>query len=168
LAALDIVMLEGGIALGPDAAAAAAARKNSYYQESISNVDESALLPGAAESLEKLKSAGMGIALASASRNARAILRSTRIEPMFDAIIDGTDVSEAKPDPSVFLAAAHALRIDPANCVVLEDAAAGIEGARNAGCTVIGIGDASVLLKAAIVVPTLAAVPWETFFGKVF
>ncbi|KDN73108.1 hypothetical protein DF19_06150 [Streptomyces olindensis] len=116
--------------------------------------------------LTGLRRQGIPIALASASKNARSILRSTGIEAAFDAIIDGTVVTAAKPDPAVFLEAVRRLGVEPQDAVVIEDAAAGIEGARAAGCTVVGIGDPRILAGADVVAPDLPQVPWAELFGR--
>lgn len=163
-AALAAVIRAGGIELAPEVAAETAARKNRYYNDHLRHLDASALLPGAEQALHWLAARGIPIALGSASRNARTILRSTGIEPLFDAIVDGVVVSAAKPDPEVFLVAAERLGVPPADCLVLEDALAGVEAARRAGCAVIGVGSPEVLGDADSIVPDLAAVDWRTLF----
>lgn len=164
-AALRILLGVGGLDLSPEEVAETAARKNRYYQELLHGLDESALLPGAADSLRWLREHGVRVALASASRNARTILDSTGIAPLFDAIVDGISVTAAKPDPTVFLVAAEQLSADPASCIVFEDAISGIEGALRAGCRVVGVGDPTVLTAAATVVPSLAQVVWAELLG---
>jgi beta-phosphoglucomutase len=163
--ALAIVMRSGSIRLSAEEAARAASRKNDLYLETVKDLNENALLPGAAAALRLLHSRGIPVALASASKNARPILQSTGIAGYFSAIIDGTVVSRAKPDPEIFLAAAAALDLEPGECVVFEDAVAGIEGARIAGCRVVGIGDATVLVDADSVAESLADVDWGAEFG---
>lgn len=159
-AALRVILRVGGIDLAPEQVAEAAARKNLYYNELLRGLDESALLPGAVESLRWLRAHDVPIALASASRNARTILESTGILTLFDAVVDGVTVTAAKPDPTVFLVAARELGVDPSQCIVLEDAIAGVDGAIAAGCFVVGVGDPAVLSRAGSVVPTLASVDW--------
>ena len=95
------------------------------------------------------------MALGSASKNAGYILKKTQLTPWFDVIIDGTKTSKAKPDPEVFLLAARGLNVLPHECVVFEDAEAGVESALNAGMYCIGIGNKEVLGKANFVVPGL-------------
>lgn len=163
-AALAIVIESGGIVLEPTDFAATAARKNTYYKEHLLGLDASALLAGSLEGLTWLRSHKVPIALASASRNARTILHSTGIESLFDAIVDGVAVTAAKPDPEVFLTAAGQLGLAPAECIVFEDALAGVEGAIAAGCSVIGIGDPAVLTQADLVVPDLAHLDWASLF----
>ena len=115
-------------------------------------MDESEILKGAREYLLKLKGKGIKIALGSASRNAPLILQNLGIADLFDAIIDGNKASNAKPDPEVFLLGAKALGLEPSDCVVYEDAEAGIEAARRAGMGTVGIGKREVLKDADMVV----------------
>lgn len=163
-AALAAVVRAGGVDLAPADAAATAARKNRYYNEHLSTLDASALLPGAWDSLHWLAARNVPIALGSASRNARTILASTGIEPLFDVVVDGDVVRAAKPDPEVFLVAAARLGFPPADCLVVEDAIAGVEAARRAGSPVFGVGSPEVLTDADEVVPDLAAVDWPSLF----
>ncbi|NLU52267.1 MAG: beta-phosphoglucomutase [Clostridiaceae bacterium] len=117
-----------------------AARKNEWYVELISKMDESEILEGTVECLKAFRDLGVKIALGSASKNAMLILNNLKLTPYFDAIIDGTKVSKAKPDPEVFLLGAKELGVDPSNCVVFEDAQAGIEAAKNAGMKAVAVG----------------------------
>jgi beta-phosphoglucomutase len=123
----------------------------------IGRMDSSEILRGAEEYLTLLRLRGVKIALGSASKNADMILNNLGIRPLFDVVIDGTKVSKSKPDPEVFLLGAQGLSADPATCVVYEDAAAGIEAAKAAGMSAVGIGRAENLPKADLVVPGLYA-----------
>lgn len=165
-AALRVLTRAGGVELDAATAERTAYRKNEYYNESLATLDASELLPGAEAGLDWLRDHGIPVALASASRNARTILVACGIEDRFDAVVDGTTVTIAKPDPAVFLAAAQAIGVDPADAVVFEDAIAGVDGALNAGCRVIGIGDPSVLIRAEQTLPDLAAVDWAALMGR--
>ena len=111
-------------------------------------MDESEILEDVPKVLEHLKKQELPMALGSASKNAVSILEKVKLLSYFDAVVDGTSVTKAKPDPEVFLIAASELGIDANSCVVFEDAVAGIEAAKNAGMLSIGIGDAAVLTKA--------------------
>jgi beta-phosphoglucomutase len=163
-AALAAVVRAGGVDLSPADATATAARKNRYYNEHLRTLDASALLPGAWDSLHWLAARNVPIGLGSASRNARTILASTGIEPLFDVVVDGDVVRAAKPDPEVFLVAAARLGFPPGDCLVVEDAIAGVEAARRAGSPVFGVGSPEVLTDADEVVPDLAAVDWPALF----
>jgi beta-phosphoglucomutase len=106
--------------------------------------------------VSSLRARGIKTSIASASRNAPLILARLRITALFDAVIDGTTVTRAKPDPEVFFRAAQALGIQPVDCVVFEDAQAGIDAARRAGMGVVGIGRPEDLQGADMVVRGLA------------
>ncbi|KHF33178.1 Beta-phosphoglucomutase [Paenibacillus sp. P1XP2] len=121
----------------------------------ITRMDESEILPGALDFLKELKAGGMLVALGSASKNAMTILNNTKLAPYFDAIVDGTKTVSAKPDPEVFLLGAQELGVDPAACVVFEDAEAGIEAAIRAGMRSIGVGSPATLGRAGAVVSSL-------------
>jgi len=118
-----------------------ATRKNEWYVSYISEMDESEILEGTIECLKSFRALGVKTALGSASKNAMLILNNLKLTPYFDAIIDGTKVSKAKPDPEVFLLGAKEVGAEPTDCVVFEDAQAGIEAAKNAGMKAIAIGN---------------------------
>ncbi len=130
-----------------------ATRKNEWYSENIHKMTPDDILPGVKVFLEKLKSAKYKIAIGSSSKNAGVILERIGYSNYFDAVIDGNKISFSKPDPEVFIKAAKELKADPRNCVVFEDAAAGIEAAHNAGMKAIGVGSPEVLCKADLIVP---------------
>ena len=123
-------------------------QKNEEYLSYLVDMDQSEILPGVMKVLEFLKANYQPIALGSASKNARPILEKTGILSYFDAIVDGNDVSNAKPDPEVFLQAAKKLGISNENSIVFEDSVAGIQAANSASMTSIGIGEASILNEA--------------------
>ncbi|MDO5105033.1 beta-phosphoglucomutase [Capnocytophaga sp.] len=125
-----------------------ATRKNTDYLTYVEKMTENDILPGVKTFLEKAKTQNIKIALGSASKNARPILEKLGIISYFDAIVDGNDVSKAKPDPEVFLIAAQKLGLAPSDCVVFEDAEAGIEAARRAQMKTIGIGSPQILTEA--------------------
>lgn len=111
-------------------------------------MDESELLPDVKKILSFLKMANQCIALGSASKNARYIIEKVNVKAMFDAVVDGTDVSKAKPDPEVFLIAAKLIGRAPEDCIVFEDSVAGVQAANRANMVSIGIGSAEVLSEA--------------------
>ncbi|MGB0891808.1 MAG: beta-phosphoglucomutase [Flavobacteriaceae bacterium] len=122
--------------------------KNVDYLEYIKNMDASEILPDVPRVLQFLKEKNITIALGSASKNAQPILEKVNLLHYFDTIIDGNNVTKAKPNPEVFLLAAKQIGVKPENCVVFEDAVAGIEAANAAEMISIGIGDEKVLSKA--------------------
>lgn len=117
-------------------------RKNDYYLEYIKEITPRDLLPGAKELLEELRAAGYKVALGSASKNARDVLQRLDILRLFEAIADGYSVERQKPAPDLFLFAAQELGLKANACVVVEDAAAGIEAARAGGFRSVGLGPA--------------------------
>lgn len=130
-----------------------ATRKNEWYKENIHKMTPADILPGVSVFLEKLKSANFKIAIGSSSKNAGVILDRIGYSNYFDSVIDGNKISFSKPDPEVFIKAAKELKANPKNCVVFEDATAGIEAAHNAGMKAIGVGSPDVLCKADLIVP---------------
>jgi len=122
--------------------------KNIDYLKYIDKMNESEVLPDVPRILNYLKELNFPIALGSASKNARPILEKVKLIHFFDAIVDGNNVTNAKPDPQVFLFAAEELEVAPENCVVFEDAIAGIQAANNAGMISIGIGNSEILSEA--------------------
>lgn len=133
-----------------------AEEKNALYVSYITKLDQSALLPGALESLQELRRRSVKIALGSASKNARTILESTGVLSLFDAISDGTRVRNAKPDPEVFLLAARDLALRAEDCVVFEDAFSGIEAAHNGGMYAVGVGTRENLPNADMIIADLS------------
>ncbi|MBK0378647.1 beta-phosphoglucomutase [Mucilaginibacter segetis] len=128
-----------------------ATRKNNWYTEMINQMTPAEILPGAREFVQSCRDAGIKTAIGSASKNTPTILSKLELLALFDAVIDGNSVSKPKPDPEVFLKGAEALHVDPKNCVVFEDAVAGIEAAINGGMKAVGIGSPEVLTKADMV-----------------
>jgi len=140
--------------------------KNEHYLSLISEMGKEEILPGMAEFLDYLKSKGIPFSLGSASKNAKLILKSLDLLDLFDAIVDGNDVSKAKPDPEVFLIAADKISVAPEHCVVIEDAIAGVEAANAAGMMSIGIGDREHLSHADYVLSSTSELT-PIFFEKI-
>jgi len=161
LASLNLILEWGGVTVAADSLAQLADKKNAWYTEMIENMTDENLLPGTKDFLQTLIKSGYKVALGSASKNARLILDKTKVAGYFDAIVDGTSVSESKPDPTVFLEGAKLLGVDPKNCVVFEDAVSGIEAAKQAGMKVIGVGSPEVLIHADLVISGLDKIKIE-------
>lgn len=155
MTSLDILLELGGLEFTEAEKLELADKKNRLYVEYISQLDESELLPGVREYLSRLRDSGVGIALGSASKNARFILDKLKIAGMFDAVVDGNKVSRAKPDPEVFQTACRELGLQPRECVVFEDAEAGVAAGKAAGMQVVGIGKPEVLRAADLVIAGL-------------
>jgi beta-phosphoglucomutase len=149
---LEILLEIGGLEVAPADREAMAGRKNGWYIEYISRMDPTEIFPGAVDYIEYLRSRGVKTALASASKNAPLILERLQIAALFDAVVDGTSVSAAKPDPEVFTRACAELGVRAQDCVVFEDAEAGIEAARRAGMRTVGVGKPANLKDADMVI----------------
>ena len=157
MTSLDILLKTGNIThLSDEKKEELAHTKNTQYVSYIDKMEPGEILPGALEFLQEAKNSGHKTALGSASKNAERIINRLKIKPYFDAIIDGTKVTKAKPDPEVFLKGAEEMGLKPEECIVFEDARAGIEAAKNGGFKAVGIGQADILNQADIVFPGLA------------
>jgi beta-phosphoglucomutase len=152
---LDLILQWGGVTKTDAEKEELATRKNNWYVDMITKMTPDEILPGAKEFLQACIDAGLKTALGSASKNSMTILEKVDIAHFFNAVIDGNKVSKPKPDPEVFLKGAEELGVAPANCVVFEDAIAGIEAAINGGMKAVGIGSTDVLTKADLVVSGL-------------
>lgn len=141
-------------------------RKNNYYVQSIQEISPKDLLPGAIELLDELKQAGIKIAIGSASKNARDVIEKLGIADRVDAISDGHSVTRSKPAPDLFLHAAAQLNLEPGQCVVVEDAASGVEAAKAAGMWTIGLGPADRVGAANVVLPSLEGVSWSNLQAR--
>jgi beta-phosphoglucomutase len=155
MASLDIILEIGNMVLEDKTKEEYAALKNKWYLDYINRMMPDEILPGSLEFISELKNAGIKIALGSASKNTPLILERLGIGKLFDAIADGNVVRKAKPDPEVFITAAKMLGVQPEDCVVFEDAVAGVEAALNAGMCCVGIGSEKILKDAHFVVSGL-------------
>jgi beta-phosphoglucomutase len=163
---LEILLEIGGISLDDESKTLLAQKKNSLYLQYVLKMRPDEVLPGAREFLTDCRNNNLGIGLGSASKNATTILNLLQITHLFDAIIDGNKVTKAKPDPEVFLTGARELGVLPQNCVVFEDAKAGIEAAIAANMFSVGIGDPVILGKANFVTSGLKNLSVKTLIAK--
>ncbi len=156
MASLDIVLRAGGMQdkFSDEEKLALASEKNTRYRQYIAQMTSDEVLPGVRDFLMKLREAGIVVVLGSASKNAGMILDHCDLRPLFDGVIDGNLVSRAKPDPEVFAKGAELMHIAPKECVVFEDAAAGIEAATRAGMRSVGLGGSPLLCKATMQLPS--------------
>ena len=160
---LEILLEVGNVELDEKTKTELATKKNAEYLEYIMKMTPDEILPGVINILNAARDRGLKIAIGSASKYAITILERLNLLEYFDTIVDGNKVSKAKPDPEVFLNAAKEMGVKPEECIVFEDAEAGIEAAINGGMQVVGIGDEKNLNKARIVVPGFKDVKLETF-----
>ena len=145
---LDIILQLGNIEATQEEKDKWLFDKNELYLSYLVDMDQSELLPGILDVLKFLKDNNQYIALGSASKNARPILQKTDIIQYFDAIVDGNDVTNAKPDPEVFLRACQLVFVAPEDSIVFEDSVAGIQAANSARMKSIGIGNREILHEA--------------------
>jgi beta-phosphoglucomutase len=155
MASLEIILEIGGRKLNDNRKQEYATLKNNWYIDYISKMTSDEILPGSLRFINELRDANVRVAIGSASKNTPLILKQVGILELFDAVADGNNVRNAKPDPEVFYKAASMLGIKPENCVVFEDAIAGVQAALNAGMMCIGVGSANILTKAHFVVSGL-------------
>ncbi len=163
---LEIILEINGVTLPETQKQAYCTQKNDRYLEYIRQLREDEILPGAKEFLLNARLAGFRIALGSASKNTALILEKLNITALFDAVIDGTKVTRAKPDPEVFVRGAEEIGIPPAQCAVFEDAEAGVDAAHNAGMLAVGIGSRKRLPMADLNIPGLLGVTPEALIAK--
>jgi beta-phosphoglucomutase len=154
---LELILQMGGVLLPEAEKQRLGETKNQRYVELVRGMGPQEILEGAGEYLRRLRERGVKIALGSASKNAELVLQGIGIRDQFDVVVDGTRVKKSKPDPEVFLLGAEGLGVSPSECVVFEDAAAGVEAAKAAGMAAVGIGRAENLPRADLVVPGLYA-----------
>lgn len=145
---LEKILSWGNKSISEDEFMELMALKNDDYLGYIKKMDESEILPDVARILDFLSENNQHIALGSASKNARMILEKVNILNKFEVIVDGNDVSKAKPNPEVFLNAAKQFHCDPKNCIVFEDSVAGVKAANIASMVSVGIGDKETLKEA--------------------
>lgn len=147
---LEIILGLGGgsIALTPHEKEKLANKKNAWFVDYVERMAPEEIFPGVKVLLQKLRERGIKVGLASSSKNANTVLQLLHIQNEFDVVVDGNMVTNSKPDPEIFLLAASKLGVDPAFCVVFEDAEAGVEAAVAAGMKCVGVGAADQLKKA--------------------
>ncbi|NLJ65552.1 MAG: beta-phosphoglucomutase [Christensenellaceae bacterium] len=139
---LEIILERSRISYRAEEKKTLASRKNGYYISNIENLTPNDMLPGALVSINRLKEAGKLIAIGSSSKNTLLILEKLGIKEYFDAIVDGNQIKNSKPDPEVFLLGAEKMNVKPEECLVVEDAASGVEAGKSAGMKVLGVGSA--------------------------
>lgn len=162
MASLEVVLEKSDKTYTEEEKAELAERKNGYYLELLKDMDNSAVLTGVTDALEVLKRKNLLLAVGSASKNAPLILEKTGLLPFLNQVSCGLDTTKSKPDPEVFLVAARKLQLDPAQCLVVEDSAAGIEAAKAGGMRSLGVGPFFDALGADFAAPSLGEVTnWD-------
>ncbi|GAB3804551.1 beta-phosphoglucomutase [Spirosoma humi] len=163
---LDLILAHGGLTLSDEEKAKLADQKNTWYLDLVSRMTPEAILPGVATFFSQVRQAGLKTALGSVSKNAPLILERIGMADAFDVIIDGTKISKGKPDPEVFTKGADELGVSPDECVVFEDAVAGVEAGKRGGMFVVGLGSPDVLQQADLVAPSLAELTVDEVLSK--
>jgi beta-phosphoglucomutase len=145
---MEIIMELGDVKLSPHEKEQLANKKNTWFVDYVERMAPEEIFPGVKGLIRELKAEGIKIGLASSSKNAKTVLQILHIQNEFDAVVDGTMVTHSKPDPEIFLLAAKKLGVQPSECLVFEDAEAGVEAAIAAGMKCVGIGPITQLNKA--------------------
>ncbi|MDA3865637.1 MAG: beta-phosphoglucomutase [Salinivirgaceae bacterium] len=166
MTSLEILLEIGGVSKTDEEKKELAERKNEHYRTFITKMKPDEILPGMPEFLKGVKKAGLKAAIGSASKNTPTILKQIELDTFFDAVVDGNKIAKAKPDPEVFLTGASELNVKPEECMVLEDAASGIEAALNGGMYSVGVGSPDVLGKAHCVIAGFEGVSVESLIAK--
>lgn len=148
IASLEIILRNSNNKYSAEEKKLLADKKNEYYKQLIGAMTPEDVLPGAVKTLKNLKARGYKTALASASKNAFAVIDKLELREYFDYIVDAAKVKNSKPDPEVFLTAAENMNVNPHNCIGVEDAEAGIRAIKSANMYAVGIGDKKILGEA--------------------
>ena len=166
MASLEIVLEKTDRVYTEEEKVKLAEKKNDYYKELLQKLDDGAVLKGAKETLAKLREMGVLIGVGSVSKNTPMILEKTGLLPYIDKVSCGLDITKSKPDPEVFLVAAKKLGLPAEECLVVEDAAAGIQAAKAAGMKSLAVGPYYEKLGATYQAPGLYAVnDWKEMLG---
>ena len=143
MARLDIILERADRTYTQEEKEALAERKNNNYKKLLEKMNPADLSKEVKTTLDTLRSMGCLLAIGSSSKNAKFILKQLGLEGYFDAISDGTNITRSKPDPQVFQMAAQFLNLRPEECLVVEDAVAGIDAAKDGGFAAAGLGEAA-------------------------
>lgn len=166
MASLEVVLEKTDKKYTDEEKAEMADRKNKIYVESLSDLSERDVLPGALRFIDYIKGNGIKTAVGSASKNAPLILDKTKLLPLMDAVSCGLDTTKSKPDPEVFLVAAQKIGIEPEYCMVVEDSDAGIQAAKAGGMTALAVGAAKKNELADFSADSLDTVDYKEIFGE--
>lgn len=159
---LEVLLAKGNLVLDAQTKRHLMEKKNAHYLELIRTMGPDEILPGVASFIDDLQAHGLQIGLGSSSKNAPQILELIGLLDVFATVVDGNRITLSKPDPEVFLLGARDLKLAPAECLVFEDASAGVEAAHAGGFPVIGIGSPEVLGAADAVLPGFEGQTWDS------
>lgn len=150
---LEIILSIKNISLSDEDKKMLADRKNKWFVEYVEKIQPEEMFPSVRSLICNLKNRGIRVAVASSSKNARKVLSRLQIENEFEVIVDGNAITHTKPHPEIFLKTASLLEAIPSECLVFEDAEAGVEAALAAGMKCVGVGSPQQLGKAHKVIP---------------
>ena len=142
MASLDIILEKSDKTYSDEEKRAFAEEKNDMYRQLLGRMSSADLPDGVRSTLDTLRNAGLRLAIGSSSKNTPYILERIGLGSFFDAVADGNCITHSKPDPEVFLKAAEMIRLSPSECIVVEDAHAGVEAAVAGGFACAAMGDA--------------------------
>jgi beta-phosphoglucomutase len=145
---LDIILELGGVTRTAHEKEVLANKKNTWFVDFLERMAPEEIFPGVKQLIADLRARGIKVGLASSSKNARTVIQLLHIQNEFDCVVDGTMITHSKPHPEIFLLAAERLGVTPADCLVFEDAEAGVDAALAAGMKCVGIGTPGQLPKA--------------------
>lgn len=145
---MEILMEIGGITLSQHDKETQANRKNAWFVDYVERMMPEEIFPGVKSLIQQLRLKGIKVGLASSSKNAKTVIQLLHIQNEFETVVDGNMITHSKPDPEIFLLAAKKLDVEPKNCLVFEDAEAGVEAALAAGMKCVGVGSPALLNKA--------------------
>jgi len=143
MASLDIILERSSRQYTQEEKEGLAAQKNELYKKLLHQMTPADLSKEVKDTMDRLRADGAKLSIGSSSKNTKLILKQIGLEGYFDAVSDGTNITRSKPDPEVFLKAAEYLHLQPAECLVVEDAAAGVEAAVSGGFDSAGLGEAA-------------------------
>jgi beta-phosphoglucomutase len=159
---LEIILTLGGISLSTHEKELLANKKNSWFVDYVERMAPEEIFPGVKQLIQDLRAAGIKTGLASSSKNAKTVIQLLHIQHAFDVVVDGNMIVHSKPHPEIFLLTASKLGVDPKDCLVFEDAAAGVEAAIAAGMKCVGIGSPTELDDADLILPKTGAFKMST------
>jgi beta-phosphoglucomutase len=156
MGSLELILAQGSRSYSQEEKLALADAKNRHYVALIATMTPADVLPGVLHALEEVRAAGLGIGLASVSKNAFTVLDKLGIRDRFDEVVDAALIANSKPHPEIFLSAARQLGVAPQDCLGVEDAVAGVASIKDAGMVAVGVGSPEVLTRADVVIPSMA------------
>ncbi|MBK1880429.1 beta-phosphoglucomutase [Pelagicoccus mobilis] len=158
LASLQVILDHNKVELSQEEKERFADKKNEVYKELLKQINAEDVYPGVIPFLEKLRNAGIKMAICSSSKNATTVLDALDLTSFFGAVITGNDIEKPKPDPEIFLKGAASLGLTSDECIVFEDAESGVQAAHAAGMKCIGVGEAAHLPSAKTCITDYASV----------